>query len=325
MKSAFQKYLRKAGLIAALLAGQNALYAVLADQFLMKRVLPENKQYIEYINVAVSNFGNDEELETFIEAVIHDFNANIFTMQGKYVEGHKEIMESQRLLSALYYHFILNYYEPDARALLKMSAPIIFHAKDKKAEYYLNSGYAHLRKAEEYRMRGKNSNRFLYSTKINLYTQAIYELRTAKKYALLALTESKIPMVDKKDYIAQSYNEALGLSTPPKVSPYKELEYEIINALSRGLLPDTFPYLLHHADNYDRIFDLVNKESALTQANERLSGSTEIQGEPGANGPAQNGNGSGNGSMNNSNEMQNGTGNAPGNQDTQDNPSGSNQ
>lgn len=279
---------------------QKPLSAVMADQNLMRKILPQNKLYLEFANIAITNFGSEEDFDLFVKAVSHDFYANIYTLQGEYVKSHSEIMLSQKLISDLLFKLIITKYEPDTDALLRLSAPIIFHAKDKKAEYFLNAGYRYMGKANEYKLRGKNSNRFLYSVKINYYMQAILELRAAKKYAILALTESKIPMIDKKEYVTQTYNEALGLSKPQKIDPYKEVEYEIKNSLARNQLPENFPYLLHHADNHGIIFDFATKDSALIQANKQISGSMEsgMESDSGDDGAAT-GNGNGNGANSN--------------------------
>lgn len=266
----------------------SSVHGVLADQAFMTNALPENRHFIEFLNVALTNFGDPAKIGDFDKAVLYDFNANIHFMSGEYVQSHKEVLKSQKLLRNLYYQILAKQYIPDTDKLLKMSAPIIFHAKDKKAENYLTLGYRHLAKARILLSRGLNTNRFLYSTKISIYIKAFIDIRLAKKYAIMALVESKIPMVDKDTYQTQTLNQRLKLSQPAKISQYDMIKYSIDDALYRKQLPPNYPFLLHHADNFGYIYG--NKKSALSGANEKLDGNNTTPPPAGTNTPPAGGN-----------------------------------
>jgi hypothetical protein len=230
----------------------------------MSSVLPENRDNLELINVSVTNFGTEKHIALFNEAVAFDHEANIIFLKGEYTTSHKLLRQSHLKLRDLYYDLIKNSYEPKTEELLRNSAPVIFMAKDKKAEYFLTEGFKHLSKGKEYRLIGFNSNRFLYTTKINYYKQALTEIRLAKKYAILALTESLIPQVDKEDYITQTLNEAIGVTEIATIDNYQKIKFALQNAISTNQLSNIYPYLKHHDDNYNIVFG--NQVSALTKA-----------------------------------------------------------
>jgi len=225
-----------------------------ADSALLEKSIPENRMFIDFINIPLTNYATQQYLDMFKEAYKHDFNAHLMHLQGKLTATHKEILESQKILKVIYHDLLRDHYEPDTEKLLELAAPIILMAKDQKAEYYLKEGYRHLAKGKELRISGYNYNIFLYSVKIYTYIDALEHLKLAKKYAILALVESKTPLTDKADYALQSYDDALSINRAKEISDYDEIRYRILNALNRKLLPDSYPYLLHHDDNYGKIY-----------------------------------------------------------------------
>ncbi|MES0491888.1 MAG: hypothetical protein ABUK01_17970 [Leptospirales bacterium] len=253
-----------------LILSSSIVYPVMADRSFMVKALPENRSFIDFISVSVTNFGTGEHYDLLEEAYLFDYYANLEYLKGEYTNSHRKLLSSQKVLRDLYYDILTKIYEPDASNLLQMSAPVILLAKDKKGEYYLTNGYQHLDKAISIRLRGYNYNKFLYSNKIRFYRMAITEIRLAKKYALMALIESNTPIVDKDDYRLQSINEAKGVLEPTKITQYEKIKYGILNNISRKNLPDDFLFLLHHNDNYNYIFN--NKESALTEITRRTRG-----------------------------------------------------
>jgi len=246
-----------------LLLNSSSIHSVMADRAFMDKALPENRAFIDFINICVSNFGTTEHYDSLEKAYLFDYQANLEFLKGEYTLSHRQLLASQKVLRDLYHNILTKIYEPDTNTLLEMSAPVILLAKDKKGEYYLKNGYQHLDKAILYRLRGFNYNKFLYSNKIRYYRMAIIHIRKAKKYALMALIESKTPIVDKDDYRLQSINEAKGVIEPIKITQYEKIKYGILDNVQRKNLPDDFPFFLHHSDNYSYIYN--NKDSALTQ------------------------------------------------------------
>ena len=246
-----------------LLIQVQSIHGILADLKFMTHALETNRTFIDKINVAVTNFGEEKHYKMFEEAYMHDFNSNVYFLAANYVKSHEELLNSQKILRDLYLDILKNRYEVDAENLLKMSAPLIMLAKDKNAQYYLKKGYRHMSKAKEYRVKGYHFNRFLYSSKIKLYMAGMNQIKLAKKYAILALIESKIPIISKSDYTTQSLDVAKGLKVKESIKKYHKLRFAIINNVERGNLDKNYPYLLHHADNYGRIYGL--KIPALTR------------------------------------------------------------
>ncbi|MCB1202603.1 MAG: hypothetical protein KDK41_18335, partial [Leptospiraceae bacterium] len=199
--------LQKTILILLLSAG--TLFAVSPDQSFTERILKENRYFIEFINVPVSNYGTEKNIEMLKSANQYNFNANLWYLQSDYTKAFQEIRRSQELLRDLYLDLLQNRYLEDARQLLDISAPEIIQAKDKQAENFLRLGYRDLEVSRQFMVKGYNYNRFLFSNKIRLYIDGIKRARRARRFAFLALLESKTPYEEKAEYRLQTLDEYL--------------------------------------------------------------------------------------------------------------------
>jgi hypothetical protein len=154
-------------------------------------------------------------------------------------------------------------YEKDTADLLQMSAPIILLARDKKAEYSLKMGFKFLARASRLRKYGFAIEKSILSSKIKFYIDAINNLVIAKRYAIFALVESNIPLKDKSDYKTQTFDEAMKNIENIEIGVYDYLRNELINNMNKKVLPETYPFLLHHDDNYNIIYN--GKKSVLNE------------------------------------------------------------
>lgn len=245
------KVFRKAALLVFFSIG--SLFAVSPDQTFTERALSENRYFIEFINIGVSNFGTQKNIDDLKEANQHNFNANLWYLQSNYSAAFKEIRRSQEILKDLYYDLLVNRYLEDARTLLDMSAPQIVQSKDKKAEMFLRLGYRDLEAARQYGTMGYNYNRFLFSNKVHYYIDAVKRARRAKRFAFLAIIESNTPYEEKDDYRLQTIDEALRQVEREQVSDFERVRNLLTNQLNRRLYEDTFHFFEHHYDNYGYI------------------------------------------------------------------------
>ena len=227
------------------------------DQTTAERILRENRYFLEFIDVSVANFGQTDDKNKLIEAYTHNFCANLQYLQGNYVKTYKKIKFSQELLKDLYLRIVDKYYARDTRAMLNISAPIIVQAKDKKAQLFLRLGYRDLETSNQYRMFGYNYNRFLYSNKIRYYIDAIKRARRGKRFAFLALLESKIPYEEKDEYRTQTIDEALRKTEKEEIADYERVKNLMTNMINRQLIENKKvnggDFFLHHDDNYTYI------------------------------------------------------------------------
>ncbi len=246
-----------------------AVFSVSPDQTFTERALKDNRYFLEFINKGVSNFGTEKNIEQLKEANQHNFNANLWYLQSDYVSSFKEIRASQELMRDLYLDLLTNRYIEDARYLLDLSAPRIVQSKDKKAEMFLRLGYRDLEVSRQYYLKGFNYNRFLFSNKIRHYIDGIKRARRAKRFAFLALIESKTPVEEKDEYRTQTLDEALRKIETEDISDYERVKNLLTNMINRQLFKDEYNFFLHHYDNYGYISE--EKENILRKGSETLN------------------------------------------------------
>ncbi len=261
--------MRKRIIQIIVLFSATAVFSVSPDQTFTERALKDNRYFIDFINKGVSNFGTEKNMDQLKEANQHNFNANLWYLQSDYVNSFKEIKASQELLRDLYLDLLTNRYIEDARYLLDLSAPQIVQSKDKKAEMFLRLGYRDLEVSRQYYLKGFNYNRFLFSSKIRHYIDGIKRARRAKRFAFLALIESKTPVEEKDEYRTQTLDEALRKIETEDISDYERVKNLLTNMINRQLFKDEYNFFLHHYDNYGYISE--EKENMLKKSSETLN------------------------------------------------------
>jgi len=230
-----------------------AVGAAAPDQGFVEKILRENRYFIEFGNVSVSNFGSAENEKSLKDANQHHFNANLYYLESNYVDAFKEIRLSQEILLDLYYDLVQKRYIEDARTLLDQNAPIIIQSKDKKSAHFLQLGYRDVEVTRQFRDMGYNYNRFLFSNKIRYYIDGIKRARRAKRFALLSIIESKTPIEDKVEYQTQTWDDARNKDEKEKIRDFERVKNNLINQLNRKLYTDNMDFFLHHDDNYGLI------------------------------------------------------------------------
>ena len=144
---------------------------------------------------------------------------------------------------------------------------MILLSKDTRAESFLKLGFRDLQEARRFQRLGKNSNVTLHSMKIRHYIDAIKHCRQGKRYAFLALIESKTPIADKSDFKKQTIEDALNKPPRDEIADFDRVKNTLRNMIDRKLLVDSYDIFTHHHDN----FGYMQREDLLKKYNGNLS------------------------------------------------------
>ncbi|HRP68324.1 MAG TPA: hypothetical protein PLY93_02210 [Turneriella sp.] len=235
------------------LASAIPLFANSPDRAFCDKILGENKRFIDFINVPISNFADLEELADFRNAALEHYTAHKEFLSGHYPKTHAHIRNSQRILKDLYYKVLGKYYQKDAREMLERNSAMIIETRDVRAKHLMKLGYRDLKVADIYKQKGYNHNIHLYSTKIWFYIDAIKYARQAKRYALLAIIESQTPYADKDDFKQQTIDDHFNKPEPDEKRDFDRVQTKLINLIHRKLVNDNYNFFFHLFDNYGYI------------------------------------------------------------------------
>jgi hypothetical protein len=169
------------------------------DQITTERILKENKHFIDFIDISITNFG-DHKLNEFQKIYGKHFNAEVAFLQADYQRAYKRIYSSQGDMVKLYQDVLKNFYLEDSKNILDKLAPDIIRSKDAKAKHYLTLGYRDRTVGWTHYTVGDATNPKQYSWKLYKYEEAIKMTRRAKKYGFLAMFQSQPPVMKVKIY-----------------------------------------------------------------------------------------------------------------------------
>ncbi|MCP4134368.1 MAG: hypothetical protein GY754_25565 [bacterium] len=202
------------------------------DQANTERILEENKHYIHYINVGISNFAPEKKDEFMKVYAIH-FNADVAYLQSDYKRAYKRIYASQGLMKDLYKYMLHEHYWKNSKEILDKLAPRVIRSKNARARLYLTLGYRDLTVCSTHYKSGQASNPKLFSYKIFKYESGIKMARRAKKYGFLSLFECQKGPIKRKIYNQLMKTQKIAGSR--FYSRYVDLdEKAIINELSKS-------------------------------------------------------------------------------------------
>lgn len=170
--------------IILVFAVTNSLAAV--DQTLVERILKENREFVDFIDLSVTNFAPDKKNDLFTIYQKH-FNAEVAFLQGDYKRAFDNVYDSQKDMVALYEYILTEYYLEDSKNILDGFAPDIIRTKNISAKQYLTLGYRDRTLSRMYYISGEASHPKLYSYKIFKYREAINMARRSKRYAFISL------------------------------------------------------------------------------------------------------------------------------------------
>ncbi|MBP7901947.1 MAG: hypothetical protein KA015_03920 [Spirochaetes bacterium] len=217
-----------------------------SDQTNTERIVKENKEYIEFIDLPVSNFG-DKESENFFKIYLAHFNAEVAFLQSDYKRSFRKIFEAQKMGVILYEKILTDYYLEDSKDLLDRMAPFVIKSKNSLARLYLSLGYRDRAQCATIKRSADASHPRLRSYKINQYIESIKYARRSMRYALLALFEAQD--VEMKKYILAHMIEAERERNNPFYERFlKKQDSEIVEEINRDF------------DSYDK--EYVQKAAA---------------------------------------------------------------
>ena len=228
----------------------NSIIANSADRAMVERKLTENRHFLEFINIGISNFGSDEDKVEFRKRVIEYYKAYQLFLRGQYPESFEKIKETHLDIRILYHSIIEKYYLPDLQSLLDANAAKIVSSRDERAIHLLKLGYRDLKISRVKVTKAYNFNKFLNSMRIHFYIEAIKYIRQAKRYAFLSLIESKTPISEKADFKLQTLDDVLNKPEVDVISDYRRVGNSLANMINRKLFLDEYNYFVHHDDNY---------------------------------------------------------------------------
>ncbi len=177
------KYLSSLAVILVF-AVTNSFAAV--DQTLVERILKENREFVDFIDLSVTNFAPDKKNDLFTIYQKH-FNAEVAFLQGDYKRSFDNVYDSQKDMVSLYEFILTEYYLEDSKNILDGFAPDIIRTKNTSAKQYLTLGYRDRTLSRTFYISGEASHPKLYSYKIFKYLEAINMARRAKRYAFISL------------------------------------------------------------------------------------------------------------------------------------------
>ncbi|MBN2159702.1 MAG: hypothetical protein JW807_09925 [Spirochaetes bacterium] len=241
--------------LAIMLASTGA-YAY-SDQTTTERILKENKSFVEFLNICVTNFAESRK-EDLKNAYEKHFNADVAFLQSDYRRAYKRVYASQGEMENLYRDMVKNHYLEDSKSILDQLAPGIIRTKNKRARLYLTLGYRDRTVSWVHYTVGDASNPKLFSYKMYKYVDAIKMARRAKRYAFLALFESQ--SMEKKKMI---YNQLV------------KMERDMSNRyMNRFVDLNEQNYINEVGRTYE---DYEKTESAKSQASGKKEGGKSIQ------------------------------------------------
>ncbi len=209
-----------------------------------EKSLKDNKYFFFFINPAVSNMGVEEEKSLFTEALRRDLIARILYMRFSFDLSFEEIKKSQIILIDLY-RKVLKREIDETKALLNESAAEVMESDSGLAKKYMALGYRSSKWAEKVVLMADNINEKNYSIKLYEYVKAMKNVKTAKRYAIAALLEKRIPLEEKINLSKKKHR---------RVKEKNKINYddfEEVRVLIEKYIPEKKEkYLLVHRDNH---------------------------------------------------------------------------
>lgn len=288
-------------LLFALVVGHiSHISAVSPEQTNLGILIFENKENLNFINVAVSNLAPSQEEVTgatppagaepakknldfeyfkLLKAANQsDFSGNMWYLQSNYTYAFRQLRQAQGELKNIF-EIVLQKYIEDAKALLESAAPAIIRSNDNNAKALLRLGFRDLRSSEDLYTTGLNSSPHQYRYKLTLYKEGILTLRRAKRFAILAMIYSKTPDEDKPEYQYRSNEDLKEARSEEKQRNYEKVRDTLINYIENKRMertvvppgnPDAKPLdlLEQHDDNYG--FITSKKVDLLIEANSQI-------------------------------------------------------
>ena len=198
-----------------------------------EKSLKDSRYFFYFINTTISNSGTEDEKKIFTEAVRRDLLSRMLYMKFAFNPAMTEIIKTHQLLITLFSTIAQREIE-DAKNLLNVNAPGILKSGCRSAKKYMSLGYRSVDWAGKVMVMSDNLPENNYSIKIFEYVKAIKNAKYGKRYAIIALIESRIP--------------------PEKRGRINYNKYKTLKELIEKYIPENREkYLFIHSDNFYKI------------------------------------------------------------------------
>lgn len=161
-----------------------------------ERGLKNSRYFFFFINTTVSNSGTEKEKEIFAEAARRDLLARILYLKFQFHHSFTEVKKSQLLLIELM-QMLTDREMDNATSLLHEFAPVVLQSGDSAAKKYLSLGYRSSNESAKVSLIADNLPETNYSIRLYEYIKALKLAKYAKRYALIAIIESRIDPAEK--------------------------------------------------------------------------------------------------------------------------------
>ncbi len=165
-------------------------FAYSTDQTSSERAIKTNKEYIEFVNICVTNFGKDQA-EKFFEVYQLHFNADVAFLQSDYPRSYRNVYSSHKAHAEVVNEILTKYYLEQSKDILDRLAPGVIKSKNPSARLYLTLAYRDRSVARNLQQLGDAAQPRFFSAKIEKYIEAIKIARRCLRYGFLALYESQ--------------------------------------------------------------------------------------------------------------------------------------
>jgi len=195
-----------------------------------ERSLKDSRYFFHFIDPSISNKNINDETDLYIEAIRRDILSRTLYLKFSFNTSLSEIKKTQNLLITLFKK-VIDRDTKEALAMLNETAPEIMEAKDARAKKYMSLGYRSAKWAETVSMMSDNLPPANYSIRLYEYVKAIKNAKYARRYAIIAIIEKRLP--------------------PEKKGRINFNKYETVAELIEQYLPDLKDrYMKVHSDNF---------------------------------------------------------------------------
>ncbi len=161
------------------------------EQRKAQKSLKNAKYFLKFLNISVSNSGTEEEKKLFKEAVRRDLISRIVYMKFCFHEAFVETKKSHRLIIEIFKK-IINRENSESYKMLHSFATEVLASKDPLAKKYLSLGYREVKLSKMKKIMADNLQEKNYSIRIGEYIISLKRAKYARRYAILALLQSRL-------------------------------------------------------------------------------------------------------------------------------------
>ncbi|HOP29903.1 MAG TPA: hypothetical protein PKZ64_10070 [Spirochaetota bacterium] len=195
-----------------------------------ERSLKDSRYFFHFIDPSISNKNIEDEKDMYVEAIRRDILSRTLYLKFSFNSSLIEIKKTQNLLITLFKKVIERDVN-EALFMLNETAPEIMKTGDPRAKKYMSLGYRSAKWAKTVSMMSDNLPPTNYSIRLYEYVKAIKNAKYAKRYAIIAIIEKRLP--------------------PEKKGRINFNKYETVAELIEQYLPDLKErYMKVHTDNF---------------------------------------------------------------------------